>query len=184
MTGGESGSDTPTPTQQPATFSPPIAMQRSVWDSVTNGNFIDAKIIAFSRRSREPGRVDTPKALFVNTHVLATACSYFESSTASHLLQRYPVTIPAAFGFSDGIQTYLNAGLPPGVEPFFDLEECDLDGDFGDSVEGEPTGLQSQISPDASMPPQKSIKTYVIKYTAYKTSVSESHKARVPLTNQ
>jgi hypothetical protein len=40
----------------------------------------DAKIFAFSRRSREPGRVDTPKVLFVNTHVLAAACSYFHSS--------------------------------------------------------------------------------------------------------
>ena len=55
-------------------------MQQSVWDSVVNGNFVDAKIFAFSRRSHEPGQVNTPKALFVNTHVLATACSYFRSS--------------------------------------------------------------------------------------------------------
>jgi len=76
---------------QPATFTPPIAMQRSVWDSVKGGNFIDAKIIAFSRHSRKPGRVDTPKALFVNTHVLATACSYFESSMVPRFLQRHPI---------------------------------------------------------------------------------------------
>jgi len=67
--------------QQPTTFSPPLAMQQSVWDSVVGGNFIDAKIFAYSRRSREPGRVDAPKALFINTHVLATACSYFRSRT-------------------------------------------------------------------------------------------------------
>jgi len=67
--------------QPPTTFSPPLAMQQSVWDSVVGGNFVDAKIFAFSRHSREPGRVDTPKALFVNTHVLATACSYFRSRT-------------------------------------------------------------------------------------------------------
>jgi hypothetical protein len=66
---------------QPPAFSPPLAMQQSVWDSVVNGNFIDAKVFAFSRRAREPGRVDTPKALFVNTHVLATACGYFRSGT-------------------------------------------------------------------------------------------------------
>ena len=51
------------------------------------GNFIDAKIFAFSRRACEPGRVDTPKALFVNTHTLATACSYFDSSTG-HIFLR------------------------------------------------------------------------------------------------
>ena len=69
------------PAIRPKTFFPPLAMQQSLWNSIVNGNFIDAKIFAFSRRSRTLGRVDTPKALFVNTHVLATACSYFESST-------------------------------------------------------------------------------------------------------
>ena len=68
--------------QQPVAFFPPLAMQQSVWDSVLGGNFIDAKIFAFSRRSREPGRVNIPKAIFVNTHVLAAACSYFQSSTS------------------------------------------------------------------------------------------------------
>ena len=65
--------------KQPLTFSPPLAMQESVWNSIPNGDFIDAKIFAFSRRSHVPGRVDTPKALFVNTRALATACSYFNS---------------------------------------------------------------------------------------------------------
>jgi hypothetical protein len=73
------------PKPQPERFSPPLAMQQAIWDSISNGNFIDAKIFAYSRRSSEPGRVDTPKALFVNTHVLATACSYFRSSTRSPL---------------------------------------------------------------------------------------------------
>jgi len=67
--------------RQPTAFFPPLAAQQSVWDSIVNGNFIDAKIFAFSRRSREPGRADTPKAIFVNIHILATACSYFQSST-------------------------------------------------------------------------------------------------------
>jgi len=71
------------PTQGPTVFYPPLAMQQSVWDSIVNGNFIDAKIFAFSRRSREPGRVDAPKPLFVNTHVLGAACGYFRSSTPS-----------------------------------------------------------------------------------------------------
>jgi len=99
------------------------------------------------------------------------------------LLQKCPVTAPTAFGFSDGIQTRLNAGLPSDVEPFFDLEECDLDGDFGDPVEGEPVDLQSQTSPDASML-QRSIKTYIVKYTAHRTLVSESHEVCMPLTSR
>ena len=74
--GGEGEGEGKTPQ-----FSPPLAMQRSVWDSIVGGNFIDAKIFAFSRRSHETGRVDTPKALFVNTHVLASVCSYFRSRT-------------------------------------------------------------------------------------------------------
>ena len=72
-------------------------------------------------RSREPGRVDTPNVLFVNAHVLATACSHFESGTGLHFLQRRPVTTPTAIGFSDSIQTHLNAGLPPDVGPLFDF---------------------------------------------------------------
>ena len=69
----------PATVQPPTTFFPPLAMQQSVWDSIVGGNFVDAKIFAFSRHSREPGQVDTPKALFVNAHVLATTCSYFRS---------------------------------------------------------------------------------------------------------
>lgn len=62
-------------------FFPPIGMQESLWNSTTHGNFIDAKIFAFSRRSsNRPTRVHSPRALFVNTHVLATACTFFRSS--------------------------------------------------------------------------------------------------------
>lgn len=61
-------------------------MRESIWDSIVNGDFIDAKIFTFSRRSRTPGRVDTPKAIFVNTRVLETACSYFQSSMSTPYL--------------------------------------------------------------------------------------------------
>jgi len=90
--------------------------------------------------------------------------------------QRHPITTPVAFSFSDGLQTYLNEGLPPEVEPFSDLEECDLDSDFDDPVEEDPAEPQPQVSSDASKPPQRSIETYVVKYTAYKTSVGESRE--------
>ncbi|KAF9647868.1 hypothetical protein BDM02DRAFT_3116338 [Thelephora ganbajun] len=166
--------------KQPRKFWPPLAMQQSVWDSIVCGNFIDAKIFAFSRRSREPGRVDTPETLFVNTRVLAAACNYFQST----------------FSFSDGVETHLNAGLPPGIEHFFDLEECDFDNDFdgpadldnpidfGDPVdldgptEDDPADSQPQVSPDISESLPRSIKAYVVKYTAYRTLVCELHEVR------
>lgn len=71
-------------------FCPPCAMQQAVWDSIVDGNFIDAKIFAFSRRSRKPGQVNTPKPLFINTHVLAAACGYFRSSMLPPFLCRPP----------------------------------------------------------------------------------------------
>jgi len=94
------------------------------------------------------------------------------------------VTTPTAFSFSDGIKTHLNAGLPPDAEPFSDLEDCDLGCDFDDPVEGDSAESKPQVSPDASNPPQKSIKTYVVKYTAYRTSVGDQHKVHTPLTNE
>ena len=76
------------PALESAPFSPPLAMQQSVWDSTVKGNFIDAKIFAFSRRTLfDPLQVDTPKALFVNTHVLEAAYGYFKTSASSFPLE-------------------------------------------------------------------------------------------------
>ena len=94
-----------------------------------------------------------------------------------------PSNLPTAFSFSDGVQTDLNAGLPPDIETFSDLEECDLDSDFDDPVEGDSAEPQPKVSPDTSRSPQESIKTYVIKYTAYRTSVGCQHEVHIPLTN-
>jgi len=63
------------------------------------------------------------------------------------------------------------------IEPFFDLEECDSDSDFDDPVEGDPTEPQPQVSPNISELPQRSIKAYVVKYTAYKTLVDGRSKS-------
>ena len=79
------------------------------------------------------------------------------------------MTTPTAFSFSDGIQTHLNSGPPEGIDPFFDLEECDSDSDFDDPGEGDPAELRPRSSPDTPKLPQRSIKAYVVKYTAYKT---------------
>ena len=62
----------------------------------------------------------------------------------------------------------MDEGLPTGVEPFFDLEGSDLDSDFNGPLEDDPAEHQSQVSPDVSGPP-RSIKAYVVKYTAYRT---------------
>jgi hypothetical protein len=159
--------------QQPTTFSPPLAIQQSVWDSIVGGNFIDAKIFAFSRRAREPGRVDTPKALFVNTHVLAAACSYFQSGTPLYFFGGLTLTIPTAFDFSDGIPISLEAGLPPGIKPFFQMEEHDSDSDYDDPVET-PARIQPLVGAAALMLPERTVRAYIVKYTAYRTFVGDS----------
>ncbi|KAF9790812.1 hypothetical protein BJ322DRAFT_411728 [Thelephora terrestris] len=144
----------------PAAFSPPIAMQQSIWDSITEGNFIDAKVFAYSGRARGSGRVHTPKPLFVNTHVLASACAYFRST----------------FDLSDGIETSLTAGLPPGLDATFDIEENSLTDDYND-VEQYPA---DEVFVDAEVPsetrvegppeiPERTVKAYLVKYTPYNT---------------
>jgi len=95
-----------------------------------------------------------------------------------------PVTAPTAFSFSDGIQTRLNAGLPPGVEPFFDLEECDSGSGFDDPLGGDSAEPEPRISPDASESPQWPIDTYVVKDIAYRTSVGELREVLVSLTDE
>ena len=157
-------------------FFPPLTMQQSVWDSIANGNFINAKIFAFSRRSRVSGRVDTPKVLYVNTHVLGTACTYFQSSASPLLPRRHQVTTTTAFSFSDGVETPPDAGLPSSVESFFDLEDCDLDGDFDCPGEDDPVESQAETSPDISERQQKSIKAYLVKCTAYRTLGGDSYQ--------
>ena len=167
---------------QHATFSPPLAMQKSVWDSIVNGNFIDAKIFAFSRRSREPGRVNTPKALFVNTHVLAAACGYFQSSALFLFFRDLLLTILTAFNLSNGIATSLTAGFPPDVESTFDMKEQDLDSDYDsfveDSAKGDPAGTQPPVEVAAPTLPDRTVKTYVVKYTAYRTFVGDLRSLR------
>jgi len=94
------------------------------------------------------------------------------------LRRRHPVTIATAFTFSGGIETCPDAGLPPGVESFFDLEDCDLDSDFDCPAEDidDPVEPQAEVPPDISERPQRSIKAYLVKYTAYRTLGGELHQ--------
>ena len=60
----------------------------------------------------------------------------------------------------------MDEGLPPGVEPFFDLEDWRLCRDFDDPIREVPQEPQPPGSPDASK--RSKIKTYVVKDAAYK----------------
>ena len=86
------------PALQLETFFPPLTMQQSIWNSITDGDFVDAKIFAFTQRSYgRPGqrvRVHAPEALFVNTRVLVNACSFFQSSMSSLLSETSPLSSP------------------------------------------------------------------------------------------
>jgi len=89
-----------------------------------------------------------------------------------------PLIIPTAFDLSDGILTSLTAGLSPDTDSFFDIEEQDLDNDFDDpvedSAEGDTVITQPPVDVAAPVPPKRTVKSYIIKYTAYRTFVVDS----------
>ena len=86
--------------------------------------------------------------------------------------------ILTAFDLSDVIATSLTAGFPPDAEPSFDIEEQDLDSDYddpvGDSAVGDPAVTQPPVDVTASVFPKRTVKTYIVKYTAYRTFVVDS----------
>jgi hypothetical protein len=88
--------------------------------------------------------------------------------------------IPTAFDFSDGIATNLEAGFPPYVEPFFQMEESDDDYDGPAEV---PAEIQPPIDAAAPVPLGKAVKAYIVKYTAYRTFVDDSRSLQ-PLTDE
>ena len=75
------------------------------------------------------------------------------------------------FSSSGGVKTDLTAGPPPTIEPFSDLEEWDLDGDFDGPPEGNPTEIQPQVSPDTLEESKRPIKAYLVRDVAYRTLV-------------
>ena len=84
------------------------------------------------------------------------------------------LTFPTAFDSSDGIVTSLKARPPPGVENVFDLGEHDIDGDYDVPVEDTTRDPVETVPPtDEATPilPERTVKAYVVKYTAYKTFV-------------
>lgn len=53
------------------------ALKEALNDAITSGEFIDTKIVLFSRRDSS-GKVYKPKALYANSHVLKTV-PYFNA---------------------------------------------------------------------------------------------------------
>ena len=82
------------------------------------------------------------------------------------------------FDFPDGIVTSLKAGVPLGVEPFFDMGEHDPDDDYDapveDSIERDPAKTQLPTDATVIVLPERAVKAYVVKYTAYRTLVCDS----------
>ena len=72
--------------------------------------------------------------------------------------------------------TSLGAGLPPGVEPVFDLPEHNSDSDYDPPVEDtikDPAEIQSPVDAVAPILPERTVKAYIVKYTAYRTFVDD-----------
>ena len=147
-------------------------MQQAVWDSIANGRFVDAKIFAYSRCDRESGRVHTPRPLFVNTHVLANACSFFRSSMVFLFSGDLPLSTIAVFDLTDGVETSIPAGLPEGLDTALDLEGNNSNDDY--DVDGEDSD-DDRVASKAPAPilQKRTVKAYLVKYTAYRTSVRD-----------
>ena len=98
------------------------------------------------------------------------------------------LTIPKVFDFSDGVATSLEAGLPPGVDPSSEMEEHDSNSDYDapgqDPIEGESFETKPSIDTAAPLLPERTVKAYIIKYTAYRTFVGDSRSPRCPLMGE
>ena len=82
------------------------------------------------------------------------------------------------FDFPNGIETSLRAGLPPGVEPTFDLGKHDFESDYDDPVEENPVKNRQPVDVAAPTLPERTVKAYIIKYTSYRTFVDGSRCPR------
>lgn len=81
--------------------------------------------------------------------------------------------IPTAFDLSDGIETGLTDEFPPGLPTVVDTEEDGMDIDY-DPAEEAPVDIQLPYEEPAQSLPERSVKAYLVKYTAYRTFVSGS----------
>ena len=86
-------------------------------------------------------------------------------------------TITTAFYFSEGFVTGLTAAFPPDVEPFSDIEGQDFNDDYDSPVDDSAEGGLGISQPPADMtaqtPPERTVRVYIVRYTAYKTFVGD-----------
>lgn len=78
------------------------------------------------------------------------------------------------FDFPDSVVISLNAGLPLGVETTFNLGEHGFESDYDAPDEGLTGGCSETQPPAALMLPERTVKAYVVRYTAYRTFVGDS----------
>lgn len=86
------------------------------------------------------------------------------------------------FDFPDAITTSLEEELPPGIELVSDVVGRDPDSDYDDPVEENPAEAQPPV--DVPMLPEKTVKAYVVNFTAYRTFVGEWRRLRYLLMDE
>ena len=78
------------------------------------------------------------------------------------------------FDLSNGVETDMAAGLPPGLDNVFDIEESDLDDDYCLTDE-EPAAFQTPREAPVQIVQENAVKAYLVKRTSYNTCVSSSN---------
>lgn len=73
----------------------------------------------------------------------------------------------------------MTAGFPPELDTTFDIEENDADSGYGFARRG-PAGPETQTEAPAQILQERTVKAYLVKYTAYNTFVGARYtKCRI-----
>ena len=113
----------------------PTPLKVALEDSVSSGNFIDTKFWVFSRRNRETGRLEQPRAVFVNSAIVR--------SIPRLGARRFPALhhVGARLTVPDSIldsvpECPLDAGFPQTTEePLLENHEYESDTDLYDKAQ-------------------------------------------------
>ena len=77
------------------------------------------------------------------------------------------------FDLSDGVETSTFEEFPPGLDVVFDMDENDVDSGYG-FARRVSAGPQTPREAPTQILHERSVKAYLVKYTAYNTSVGAS----------
>ncbi|EPQ57478.1 hypothetical protein GLOTRDRAFT_120638 [Gloeophyllum trabeum ATCC 11539] len=97
-----------------------VAMQKSLADSMQDGQFLDTRFFAYSKR-RHLGRVDTPLPVYANSELLKDKSPYF-------------TTLLSSEDFSECSLNVLEGGFPKDQQSFFDDYDYGSDSDLEDET--------------------------------------------------